>query len=163
MALDNLLNLEFTAAELSAISAHLEGLESIVKSKSVQLTKTENKRYGKLGLDTENWVNSIFQDTKTAPDLVPFFIDKVAWANHEKVRDQLMPMITRLENLTKEVVETNRLVGYDIYHTCLSVYQNVRFLSTQNVPGTKVYYEKWKLQFPGNGGSKSIEDSTIVK
>lgn len=163
MALDNLVNLEFTAAELSAITAHLEGLEAIVKSKSVQLTKAENKRYGKLGLENENWANTIFQDTETAPDLAPSFINRAIWASHEKVRDQLMAIITRLENLTKEAVETNRLVGYDIYHTCLSVYQNVRFLSNHNVPGTKVFYEKWKQQFTGKNGVKINEETSTQK
>lgn len=153
MALSNLIDLEFTEAELNKFDEHLAGLETIFKNKTVQLTAKESQRYGKLGNETENWANLIYTDSATAPDLVPAFVDKAAWTKDEKARDQLSSRATRLETLSKQVVDTNRVIGFDIYQTCISVYQNAKFLSTKNVPGTKAYYDKWRIQFEQKGGA----------
>ena len=160
MALDNLVHVEFTDAELNEINQHLTKLESILKNKAIQLTTKENVRYGRLGDGNENWANTIFLDTETAPELIPPFVDRTAWASHEKVRDQLLTINSRLDALALEVVETNRMVGYDIYHTCLAVYQHAKFLTNQGVPGSKHLYDKWSIQFKHKGGSKSAEITT---
>jgi hypothetical protein len=152
MALSNLIDLEFTEQELKDFDAHLEGMENIFKNKTVQLTAKESQRYGKLGNETENWANMIHADSTTTPELVPAFVDKAAWAKDEKARDQLSNRATRLETLSRQVVDTNRVLGFDIYQACLTVYQNTRFLSTKNVPGTKAYYDKWSVQFNQKGG-----------
>jgi len=157
MALDNLIEIEFTDDELRQIDAHLNGLEAIFKPKVVQLTPKESQRYGKLGNERENWVNMIHADTKTATDLVPTFVNRPAWDKDEKARDQLSPRATRLDNLNRQVTDTNRLIGFDIYNTCNSVYQNARFLSTKNAPGSKAYYEKWKQQFEQKGSGDDSE------
>jgi hypothetical protein len=160
MALDNLVHVEFTDAELDEINLHLTRLESILKSKAVQLSTTENKRYGRLGEGNENWANTIFLDTETAPEMIPPFVDRNEWAAHEKVRDQLLTINSRLDALALEVVETNRMVGYDIYHTCLAVYQHAKYLNKIGVPGSKHLYNKWSIQFVHKGGSKSTDTST---
>jgi hypothetical protein len=152
MALSNLIDIEFTDQELKDLDAHLDGIQAIIKNKVVQLTPKESQRYGKLGNETENWVNMIHADSKQAPDLVPVFIDKAAWDKDEKARDQLSDRATRLADLSRQVTDTNRLLGFDIFNTCSTVYQNARFLSTKNAPGSKAYYDKWKVQFEKKDG-----------
>jgi hypothetical protein len=157
MAIDNLIDIEFTDKELTDIDAHLDGIEGIIKNKVVQLTPKESKRYGKLGNETENWAKMIQEDSKVAPELVPVFVDKAAWARDEKARGQLSPRASRLENISRQVTDTNRLLGFDIFQVCSSVYQNTRFLSTKNAPGSKAYYDKWKVQFEKKSGGGDDE------
>lgn len=151
MPISNLISIAFTPAELKQMDDALDKLESIFKGKLVQLTPTESQQYGKLGNKNENWSNMIHADSKTAPDLIPPFIDKTEWAKDELARDQLSIRATRLENLAQQVNDTNRVIGFDIYQTCLSIYKNCKYLSTQDMPGAKTYYEKWSAQFPGRG------------
>ncbi len=160
MPIDNLISIAFTDAELKAIDDALAVIETVFDNKAVQLTAKESQRYGKLGNETENWSNIVFEDSKAAPQLVPAFINNEEWAKDEKARDQLSPRATRLENIARQVSDTNRMIGFDIYQTCLSVYNNTKYLSTQNVPGTKAYYDKWSIQFPGRGGKKEPETTT---
>lgn len=79
--------------------------------KTVQLTPREAQRYAKLGEDTENWSNTIFNDVELTPEIAPQFINKEEWKKHEVVHDQLTPIASRLKNLAKHTIETNWLVG----------------------------------------------------
>ncbi len=157
MPVTNLISIEFTDAELTQMDQAITTLETIFKNKAVQFTPKESQRYGKLGDETENWVNMIYTDTETATDLVPVFIDRAEWAKDEKVRGEMSRRVTRLESIATQITDTNRLVGFDIYQTCRSVYNNTKYLSTQNVPGAKAYYEKWSTQFAGKGIKKAKE------
>jgi uncharacterized circularly permuted ATP-grasp superfamily protein len=158
MPVTNLISIEFTDAELTQMDQALLILETIFKDKAVQFTPKESQKYGKLGDETENWVNMIYTDTETATDLVPQFVDRTEWAKDEKVRNQLSKRSTRLENIATQIADTNRLVGFDIYQTCRSVYNNTKYLSTQNIPGAKAYYEKWSTQFKGKNRKKENEE-----
>ena len=159
MALSNLIDIEFTEQELKEFDAHLDGLENIFKNKVVQLTPKESQRYGKLGNETENWANMICTDSESATELIPAFVDTPALKKDEKARGQLSGRATRLENLTRQVTDTNRVLGFDIYQACLSIYQNARFLSTKNAPGSKAYYDKWSIQFNQKGGGGTGGDA----
>lgn len=162
MAINNMISIEFTPAELKQIDDALTKLEAIFKDKAVQLTPQESQRYGRLGNQTENWSNMVYADSKTATNLVPSFIDQKEWAKDEIARDQLSARITRLESITQQILDTNRMIGFDVYQTCLTVYNNCKYLSTQNVPGAKAYYEKWSAQFPGNRSNTAAKKAGVT-
>jgi len=147
MALDNLIDIEFTDQELTDMDAHLDGLQAIIKNKVVQLTAKQSKQYGKLGNERENWAKMIHADSKTAATLVLAFVDTKGWDKDVKAREQLSPRAGKLADISRQLTDTYRLLGFDIYQTCGSVYQNARYLSGQNAPGSKAYYDKWKVQF----------------
>ncbi len=149
MPITNVISIEFTAAELKQLDDAIATLETIFKTKAVQLTPAESQQYGKLGNKTENWSNMVYNDSKTAPSVIPSFVDQKEWAKDEAARDQLSSRATRLESITQQISDTNRVIGFDIYQTRLSVYQNCKFLSAQDMPGAKALYEKWSTPFSG--------------
>jgi hypothetical protein len=149
MSLGNQISISFTDPELQIIDDSLTAIEKVLTGKTVQLKPEESRRYGKLGNETENWVEMVNTDCITVPALVPAFVDTNEWAIDEAARAAISPRLSRMEAISKNLGDTNRLIGFDIYNTCLAVYNNVRYLMTQNVPGSSAYYEKWKVQFPG--------------
>ena len=157
MPISNVMSIEFTTTELKQMDDAITALETIFKNKAVQLTPAESQQYGKLGNKTENWSNMIYNDSKTAPNIIPSFVDQKEWTKDEVARDQLSNRVTRLENITQQISDTNRVIGFDIYQTCLSVYQNCKYLSAQNMPGSKALYEKWSTQFVGKQHPKLLK------
>jgi hypothetical protein len=150
MALQNMISISFTDPELQTIDDSLSAIEKVLAGKIVQLKAEESQRFGKLGNETENWVEMVHTDSNTMPALVPAFVDTNEWAIDEAARAAISPRLSRIEALAKNLGDTNRLIGFDLYNTCLAVYNNVRYLTTQNVPGSSAYYEKWKVQFPAH-------------
>jgi hypothetical protein len=159
MALQNEISISFTAAELQQIDDAIAQIEAIVQPKVVQLTAEQNGVYGKLGNENEGWVETIYQDCKVMPSLVPAnVVDTKEWDADELARKQLSPRISRLQALLTNLDSTNRLIGFDLYTTCRMVYKNVKALMEMGVAGTKEYYNKWSVQFPGRkGGSKTTK------
>ncbi len=153
MALQNQISLAFTEEELQQIDDHIAGIEAIVKSKLVPLTAAQNSLYGKLGNENEGWAETVYADCKQVPKLVPAdVVDTKEWDADETARKQLSPRVSRLEALVADLESTNRLLGFDIYNTCLSVYKYVKVKMDLGVAGFKEYYEKWSVQFPGRRG-----------
>jgi hypothetical protein len=155
MPFDNLISLLLTPAELTQFDDLITSMETLLAGKLLQLTAKESQLYGKIGNENENWTKMLHDDAPTGPaGTIPVFVDEKEWDKDVTVRGQLSPRVTRLENLAQQLTDTNRVVGYDIYQTSLTVYNNVKYLSTQNVPGAKALYEKWSIQFPGKNGKK---------
>ena len=163
MLTKNLPELKFTDAEKTALQNYLDSIEEILKPKMVQLSKDELHQYGKLGFSTEQWASKMHHDVETSPSLVPTFIDLAKWKEKEENFKFLNNFINRLKSLTKQTSDSNKVIGFDIYHICLSVYNHVKYLSTQNFPGASFFYEAWKVFFSNKISpkqTKPTEEST---
>ena len=115
----------------------------------ISLTPKQSQLYGRLGNETENFTTMIHDDVKTSPALKPEFVSDAEWQKDLDARKAIYPRATRLFSIAQRFVDTARLLGYDIYNTSLSVYNNVKFLASRNQAGAKTYYEKWSVQYPG--------------
>ena len=149
MAIENLISLQFTDAELQIIDEAITKLEDVIKPKAVQMTPEERQQYGRLGNETEGWSLTVREDCTVNSVCIPAFVDVAEWDRDIVARKLLMPRLARMAALNQMVEDTGRLLGYDIFLTTQAVYRNARFLAGQNVPGSSSYYEKWRVQFPG--------------
>jgi hypothetical protein len=140
-------NVKFTEVELTEIQDIINQLEAKLKNKVVQLTAKENLKFGKVGPETEKWVSKIYKDCHNYPVLIPPFLNVEEWETQKKVMDCFIPSIQKLETIIKEITETNRLVGYDFYQNSMTLYRNCRYLSEENVPGTKLIFDDWSTFF----------------
>jgi hypothetical protein len=159
MALHSQTKVNFTEVDLTEILELINQLESKLKEKVVQLNAKENIKYGKIGPDTENLVNQIYKDCQIFPNLISPFVDLKDWENQKRMRDSFVPAIQKLETIVKEITETNRLLSHDFYQNCMSTYRNCRYLSEENVPGTKTIYDQWSVFFDKTS-NKATENNT---
>jgi len=149
MALDNLISISFTPVELAALDAALTSMETTFAGKVINLDHEENQRFGKLGPETENWVGKVRTYMGTNPTIVPAFLSVTDLDADLAARAALRARFNRLQSLFESADDTMRLIGADIWNASLSVYNNVKYLSRQNVPGTTSIYDDLKQQFPG--------------
>ena len=148
MSLDNQISISFTTDELKSIDGALDVIENVLAGKAVALTPEENQLYGRLGHRVENFAKMIHDDSLTTPAVVPAFVDNAEWQKDVDARGAILPRLTRLNAVEQKLDETARLVGFDIFHTCSAVYNNAKYLASQDVPGMKTLYEKWAVQYP---------------
>jgi hypothetical protein len=74
-------------------------------------------------------------------------MDLTDWNELEKLRGSLNGMVNRFTKITQQLVHTNRVVGFNLYHECKNFYEHVKLMSTKNMPGFKFYYDKWSTIF----------------
>lgn len=156
--IDNQISISFTEQELKEVDDAMGVLEKFAQ-KLITLSPKQSQMYGKLGDENDGFTNMIHEDASTDTALLPAFIDTREWAADEDARKALQPRATRLKGISRRFTDTARLLGFDIYNTALSVYNNVKFLASRNQGNAVTYYNKWKGHFPGGrkgdgGGDK---------
>ncbi len=151
MALENLISVQFTPAELTAIDAALTAIEGALAGKTINLTPEERQQHGRIGNKTENWIEKVKGYMDGNPALVPAYIDK---AEHDKdyaTRKDIAPLLNRLNGIFEQLDDTQKLISSDLYTNSIAFYRNLKISSEQNVPGSTAIYNDLKAQFPRTG------------
>ena len=151
MALENLISISFSAAELTAIDGALTTLETALAGKVVNLTPQDRQQYGRIGNRTENWIDKVKAYMDNNPALVPAYIDKTELDKDYKVRQDIKPRLNRLSSVFESLDDTQKLVSSDLWHNATAFYRNLKMATRENVPGSTVIYQDLKTQFPGPG------------
>jgi hypothetical protein len=139
--------ISFTETEVESINRCILELEQILKTKTVQLTAAQSHFYGKLGKEKEKWAEEMYKDVTLDSHLIPPYMDLTDWNELENLRGSLNGMVNRFTKITQQLVHTNRVVGFNLYHECKNFYEHVKLMSTKNMPGFKFYYDKWSTIF----------------
>lgn len=147
MALENLISVEFTNAELTKLDGAISMLESVLLGKTINLTPEERQQYGSIAEQNKLFVNKAKGYMEQYPQYVPPFLDKAEYDKDYDARQQMESRMQRLSSLTEQFSDTKILLDFDNYHNSLTFYRNVKYLSNENVPGTNVIYDDMKQFF----------------
>ena len=155
MALDNLISIEFTPAELDTISLALNSISDVLAGKVINLTPEERHRYARVSYEMLPWVQKCYGYMKTEPTLVPGYIDMPELDKDFKARTDIEPNYTTLRSIFESMDDTMLLIGNDIYKNCIAFYKAVKAASSSNVPGSTSIYQDLAQQFPGRPKKKT--------
>lgn len=147
MALENLISVEFTNAELTKLDDAISMIESVLLGKTINLTPEQRQQYGSIAEQNKLFVNKAKGYMEQYPQYVPPFLDKVEYDKDYEARQQMESRMQRLNSLTEQFSDTKILLDFDNYHNSLTFYRNVKYLSSENVPGTNVIYDDMKQFF----------------
>jgi hypothetical protein len=154
MALENLISVQFTDAELKQMDEAFTIIEGILKSKVVNLSPKQRQQYGRVKYEMEVWVNKAVGYADANPALLPSYVDKAELMADHTTHSQLNPRIDRLQTILQGMQDTNLLLGTDLYNNLTAFYRSLREASKSNAPGASSIYKDLKQQFPG-GGTKT--------
>lgn len=149
MALENLISITFTAAELTAIDNAVAAIEAALAGKVVNLTPEERQQYGRVSNRTENWIDKVMGYMDANPALVPGYIDRMEHRKDYDVRKLIATRLNRLASVFESLDDTQKLISSDLWTNSIAFYRNVKIASQQNVPGSTAIYNDLKAQFPG--------------
>jgi hypothetical protein len=155
MALDNLISVSFTDDELLRIDNAMSELESVFRSKAVNLTPKQRQQYGRVAYEMEVWVDKVSIYMQQDPQLVPPFIDMTEHTADLTAHRALNPRIDRLNGVLQSMKDTNLLLGSDILLNSQAYYRNLREAAKVNALGASTKYADLKKQFPGHGRKTS--------
>jgi hypothetical protein len=160
MALENLISVVFTDAELKQMDDAFSIIEGVLKGKVINLSGKQRQQHGRVKYEMEVWVNKAFNYADGNPILLPSYIDKAELSADHKTHSQLNPRIDRMETILQGMLDTNLLLGTDLYNNLGAFYRSLREASKTNAPGASAIYQDLKQQFPGRpsggkGGDKA--------
>ena len=155
MALDNLISVSFTSEELTKISAAIEQINTVLKDKAINLTPAERRQYGSIADRNKLLVDKAKFYMEKAPHTVPKTIDKAEFDRDYAARGQVEAPLRELTMVAEKLRDTKTLLDYDNLQVAQAYYRYVKYLASQNEPGTTTIYQDLKLHYPGGGKKAS--------
>lgn len=157
MALDNLIKISLTEAEVKELDDAMATMERVLGGKVVNLTSEQRSHYSRVKYAMEVWVNKASSYIYNNAPLVPSFLDVNELKVDMTAHTLFNPRIDRLTAILQGMEDTNLLLGTDIYNTCMTFYRSVRAAATANATGASSIYNDLKQQFPGAPHKKAPE------
>ena len=160
MALENLISVAFTEAELTQLDQAIANVETLLQGKTINLTPEQRQQYGSIAEQNKLFVNKAKSYMEQYPQFVPPFLDKAEYDRDYAARQQLESRLQKLASVTEQLSDTKILLDFDNYHNSITFYRNMRYLSGENVPGTNVIYDDMKQFFVSANPSSPEEKTT---
>lgn len=154
MALENLVSVEFDAAEISHINEALDTIIGIIKPKAINLNVDERKQYGKVRYENVIWIDKSSGYISTNPEFVPNYLNTAEYNKDYAAFNVVKPIQQKLQQAFEMFDDTFILLGHDLFFNSLSYYYSVKSAAQSNAPGSTAIYNDLKQQFPGGRKKK---------
>ena len=149
MALDNLISVAFTPAELAALDTAIASMETTLQGKVINLTPEERQRYAAVSTEMRPWIRKCRDYMTQLPSIVPGYINLVELDADMKARRDIETRLNRTKSVLESMDDTYLLLGNDVLNSCYAFYRAVKSASLANVPGSTSIYQDLAQQFPG--------------
>ncbi|MCD6564652.1 MAG: hypothetical protein J7K53_01790 [Bacteroidales bacterium] len=150
MAKDNLVSIQISDEDQTAIQDALATLEEKLQPYLVALTLAEKRGIPKMRDKTTPFVGKVVEYAENNPTLVPGFVI----VSEMKVDFEAMALLTEffqdVEKLYKTLNDTILLCGSEAYKSALNFYKSVKQTAKSGVPGAQVIYDDLKQRFERN-------------
>jgi len=154
MALDNLISISFTDDEQQQLINAVATIEKIMGGKSVNLSTRQRQSYGRVRYEMEVWITKVSNYMQSHGNLVPSYVDMAEHTKDLEAHNLLNPLIDRVQAAIQGMLDTNLLLGSDLYNNSMAFYRSVTMAAKSNAIGAASVYADLRQQFPGPG-SKS--------
>ncbi|WP_339696821.1 hypothetical protein [uncultured Marixanthomonas sp.] len=133
MALDNLISISFTEAELEQINQNIAQIKQVLEGKVVNLTPEECQQYGSVADRNKILVNKCKDYMEQAPETLPGTVEKTEFDADYVARKQLESPFHELNRIAEKLNDTKILLDHDNFHNAIAY----RGKTTRpgNVPG----------------------------
>lgn len=147
MALDNLISVVITDDEVTQVNSGVASINTVLAGKTVSLTPDQRRQHGRIANQNKLLVDKAKMYMEQNTQWIPGFLDKLEFDRDYDARTKIEMMLTRLENLTQQLIDTKTLLDHDNYNNSLSFYRYLRYLANENEPGAGTAYRDMKQLF----------------
>lgn len=161
MAITNLNNTHLTAAQVTAATTALTGLETALAVVTVNLSAEDRQRYGGINEQNKLLVNKTMDYHNNQPALQTPHVNWVEFANDFTSRNNMENMISRLESLINRLKNAKILHDYDNYQAALDDYAYTTFMAGTETPGFETKMNDLKQFFNKRAAASTTTPPTV--
>ncbi|MFA4921783.1 MAG: hypothetical protein WC611_06630 [Candidatus Neomarinimicrobiota bacterium] len=151
MSTENLISVEITPEDKTAIEAAIKVLEEKLMPYLTALTPAQRKSLPKMSDKTAPFVDKVKEYFTTAPEFIPVFVSLAEFNKDYDANTLLTAFLRRLEPVTGGLSDTMLLTGSECYKPSLAYYNSVKQAAKMNVLAAKEIYNELKKRFEGQG------------
>jgi len=161
MAITNLNNTHLTAAQVTAATTALSGLETALVVVNVNLSAEDRQRYGSINEQNKLLVNKTMDYHNNQPALQTPHVNWAEFANDYTSRNNMESMISRLESLISRLKNAKVLHDYDNYQAALADYAYTNFMAGTETPGYETKMNDLKQFFSRTAAASTTTPPTV--
>lgn len=161
MPITNLNNTHLTAAQVTAATTALTGLETALAVITVNLSAADRKRYGSINEQNKLLVNKTMDYNNNQSGLRTPHVNWVEFVNDFTSRGNMESMIARLESLITRLKNAKVLYDYDNYQTALADYAYANFMAGTATPGYETKMNDMKQFFNRSASADETTPPTV--
>lgn len=147
MALDNLISVKFTEDELQKLNSAIQQINQVLQGKAINLSPEERKQYGSIADRNKVLVDKCKHYMEQDAETLPRTIDKTEFDADYNARQQLEAPLKALSRIVEKISDTKILLDHDNFHNAIAYYRYIKYLSSQNEPGTTSIYQDLKKHY----------------
>lgn len=155
---NDLIQITFTAEELTENNAHLDALLAFAGKSAPQLSSEDRMNYGSINETNKLLVNKSKSYMEQNPDLIPQFVNMDEFERDYIARETIEEMIQKLDLIKRKLSDTKILLDHDNYQDTMTFYRAIRYYAAEQQQGAIPIYEELKQFFP-HGRKKEEEES----
>lgn len=162
MALDNLITVAFTEEEITQIGTAIASLNSVLSGKAINLTPDERRQYGSIADRNKVLVDKAKFYMENMPETLPRTIDKEEFDRDYAARAQLEAPLRQLKAVIEKMSDTKTLLDFDNFQATLAYYNYVKYLASQNEPGTTSIYQDLREHYRVRSRAAATPDEGLA-
>jgi hypothetical protein len=145
MAAQNLISAAISAETKTSINSHIDGLNDDLHF-TIQIEPGDKTDYIKVGNTYLPFIDLAHEVVTSHPEILPGIFDKTEFETDYSLAQELRPVSSKLNELTKAVDNTYFAATSDLMVGALEVYAAAR-QNVDKIPGLDVTVDKMKVFF----------------
>jgi hypothetical protein len=145
--MENKISIEIPAADLAAVKAALQQVQTILAPYVIALTPEQRKRIPKMSDGTEPFVEKVMDYAESDPQFLPPFVNLVELKKDWQAVLGLMPLLRMVDQIQDTLSDTAMMAGSEAYIGALSYYNSVKQAAKVNAPDAKAIHEDLRKRF----------------
>lgn len=160
MALDNFISVSFTDEEVKKINSAVAQINEVLTGKAVNLSPDERRQFGSIADRNKILVDKVKRYMDEYPETLPRTLDKAEFDADYKARTQLEAPLSALARIMEKMQDTKILLDHDNYNAAVSYYRYIKYLASENEPGTTTIFQDLRKQYQGTGRPSKKADTS---
>lgn len=154
--MENRLSIEIPEADLAAVKAALQQVQTILAPYVIALTPEQRKTIPKMSDGTEPFVEKVMDYAESNSQFLPPFVNLAELQKDWTAVSGLMPLLRMVDQIRDTLSDTAMMAGSEAYIGALSYYNSVKQAAKVNAPDAKAIFEDLRKRFErktrnGNG------------
>ncbi len=158
--IDNIISVSFSDEDIEKMNSAIALLNEALEGKAVNLTPEERRQYGSIADRNKILVDKAKFYMEKAPQTMPRTIDKAEFDRDYAARTLLEAPLRELTIVTEKLRDTKTLLDFDNLQSTLAYYRYVKYLASENEPGTTSIYQDMKQHYQRGGAPQPEEPET---
>ena len=160
MPFENLINIHYTEAEKTAVTASLTSLETALTAKLRNLSPEERKKYGSINEQNKLIVNKARDYRNSQPSLSSPDVDWAEFQNDFDSREFIQGVMSRLQAMLEGLDNNKILHDYDNYQASLTDYGYSQYKAGTKSAGFENKVNELSQFFNRTGTTNATTDTT---